>query len=188
MLQQTTGRPKIIPILLDGLQPPTLLKNIKGIPFDNFRKGMEQLWQSLDVPPGSRVSLDVLFRFQQKARLALKQVKSCHQTDYNFDVDEETFDILEDIETYILTFPIRGAGAVRRRFEWTLVSWPTHSPDNIRPRFEWDFYTYRRAAIAGRSLLNSTGKIVESLQEILDKIDGMPLPSEIPDFFFKQGK
>lgn len=188
MLQQSTGRPKIIPLLLEGLPPPTLIRSIKGIPFDDFRKGMEQLWRSLGVTPGSRISLDMLFKFQQKARLALKQVKSCHQTDHDFEIDEETFDVLEDIESYTLAFPIRGAGEVRRRFEWTLVSWPGERPDNLRPSFEWDFYTYRRAAIAGRSLLNSIDRIIERLQEILENINGEALPPEIYEFFYNKGK
>ncbi|MBI2469654.1 MAG: toll/interleukin-1 receptor domain-containing protein [Planctomycetes bacterium] len=179
MLRARTGRPKIIPLLLDGLRPPTILGNIRGVPFDNFKQGMEQLWRSLGVPAGSRISLDVLFKFQQKARLAVKKVKWCHQSDRNLEVDEEEFDALEDIETYTIGFPIRGAGGTRRRFEWTVVSWPTERPEELRPSFECDFYTYRRAAIAGSSLLRSIGGIVERLLEILDKIDGVPLPREI---------
>jgi hypothetical protein len=41
MLRARTGRPKIIPLLLDGLLPPIILGNIRGVPFDDFKQGME---------------------------------------------------------------------------------------------------------------------------------------------------
>ncbi len=180
MLRERTGKPTIIPLLLDGLRPPTILGNIKGVPFDSFRHGMELLWRSLGVPPTSRISLDILFRFQQKARLALKTVTTCRRSDYqDVQVDEEVFDILEDIETYTSAFPIRGGGETRRRFEWTLVSWPSERPEELRPSFDWDFYTYRRAAIAGGGLLRSIGNILQRLLEILENIEGEPLPREM---------
>ncbi len=179
MLREQTGKPKIIPILLDGLKPPTILGNIKGIPFERFEEGMTSLWRSLGVPPGSRISLDILFKFQKRARQALDQVKWCHQSDWFLGVDEEVFDELEDIETYILAFPIRGKGTVRRRFEWTMVSWPTERPEELRPSYEWEFYSYRRAAIAGSCLLRSIGDIAERLLEIVEKIEGEPLPQAI---------
>lgn len=180
MLRARTGRPKIIPLLLDSLLPPTILGNIRGVPFDDFKQGMEQLWQSLGVPAGSRISLDLLFKFQMKARVAVNKVKSCHHDSYqNLEIDETEFDELEDIESYIIGFPIHGTGETRRRFEWTVVSWPTERPEELRPSFEYDFYTYRRTAIAGSSLLRLVGNIAERLLEILNNIDGIPLPREI---------
>jgi hypothetical protein len=179
MLREKSGRPKIIPLLLDGLKPPTILGNIKGLPFDTFQEGMELLWRSLDVPPGSRISLDVLFKFQQRARTALDHVTYCNRADRFIKVDEETFDSLEDIETYALSFPIRCEPKTSRRFEWTEVSWPAGRPEELRPSFEWDFYTYRRVAIAGSSLLKSMAATVRRLLDMLDKIDATPLPREI---------
>lgn len=180
MLRARTGRPKIIPLLLDSLLPPTILGNIRGVPFDDFKQGMEQLWQSLGVPAGSRISLDLLFKFQMKARVAVDRVKSCQHDSYqNLEIDETEFDELEDIESYIIGFPIHGAGETRRRFEWTVVSWPTERPEELRPSFEYDFYTYRRTAIAGSSLLRLIGNTAERLLEILNNIDGVPLPREI---------
>lgn len=150
MLREKTGKPKIIPLLLNGLKPPTILGNIKGVPFDSVQEGMELLWRSLGVPAGSRISLDILFKFQQKARRALDQVRECNKAEYRFlEVDEETLDSLEDIETYSLSFPIRYERRTPRRFEWTMISRPTDRPEELRPSFEWDFYAYRRAAIAG---------------------------------------
>lgn len=182
MLRARTGRPKIIPLLLDGLLPPTILGNIRGVPFDDFKRGMEQLWRSLGVSAGSRISLDLLFKFQQKACVAVDKVKSCHHQSYqSLEVDEIEFDEIEDIESYMIGFPIRGTGETRRRFEWTVVSWPTERPEELRPSFEYDFYTYRRTAIAGSSLLRTIGNIAERLLEILNNIDGVPLPREISD-------
>lgn len=180
MLRARTGKPKIIPLLLNGLLPPTILGNIRGVPFDDFKQGMEQLWRSLGVPTGSRISLDLLFKFQQKARAAIDKVKSCHHQSYqNLDVDEIEFDELEDIESYIIGFPIRGKGGSSRRFEWTVVSWPTERPEELRPSFDSHFYTYRRTAIAGSSLLRSIGTIADRLLDMLTNIDGIPLPREI---------
>jgi hypothetical protein len=141
---------------------------------------MEQLWRSLEVPARSRISLDLLFKFQLKACAAVDKVKSCHHESYrNLEVDENEFDELEDIESYIIGFPIQGTGGTRRRFEWTVVSWPAERPEELRPSFEYDFYTYRRTAIAGSSLLRSIDCIAERLLEILNNTDGVPLPREI---------
>jgi hypothetical protein len=179
MLREQTGKPKIIPVLLDGLKPPTILGNIKGIPFECFDEGMTSLWRSLGVPPESRISLSILFKFQTRARQALNKVRQCHQSEYTFEVNDEALDELEDIETYILAFPIHGKGIVHRRFEWTMFSWTADRPEDLRPSYEWEFYSYRRAAIAGSCLLRAIGDIAERLLEIVEKIEGEPLPQAI---------
>lgn len=179
MLREHSGKPKIIPLLLDGLKPPTILGNIKGISFERFEKGMASLWQSLGISASSRISLEILFKFQKRARQALEQVKRWHQEDRSWEVHEEEFDELEDIETYFLAFPIRGNEKACRRFEWTMVYWPTTQPEELRPRHEWDFYSNRRAVIAGSSLLRSISAIAERLIEIVEKAEGTPLPQAI---------
>lgn len=175
MLREQTGKPKIIPILMDGLKPPIILGNIKGIPFERFEEGMTLLWRSLGVPPESRISLHILFKFQKRARQALDKIKECYQSEWFIEVDEETFDELEDIENYILTFPFCGKGTMHRRFEWTVVSWPAARPEELRPSYEWEFYSYRRAAIAGSCLLRAIVDIADRLIEIVEKIAGDPL-------------
>ncbi|GJL70219.1 MAG: hypothetical protein NPIRA06_28540 [Nitrospirales bacterium] len=181
MLREQTGKLKIIPILLDGLKPPTILGNIKGIPFESFEKGMTSLWQSLGVPARSRISLEILFKFQKRARQALEQVKRCHQENqfWTLELYESEFDELEDIETYFLAFPIRGDETTYRRFEWTMISWPTEHPEEIRPSYEKEFYSRRRAAIAGSRLLNSISDIAERLIVLTEKIEENPLPHAI---------
>jgi hypothetical protein len=179
MRREQTGKPKIIPILLDGLKPPTIIGNTKGISFDSFEKGMASLWQSLGVPARSMISLEILFKFQKKSHQAFELINSCHQDNRFWELDKQVFDELEDIETYFLAFPIRGDGTTRRRFEWTMVSWPTEQPEEIRPSQEWDFYSNRRAAIAGNSLLKSISDIAERLIVIIEKIEGTPLPHAI---------
>ncbi|MBI4248481.1 MAG: toll/interleukin-1 receptor domain-containing protein [Elusimicrobia bacterium] len=179
MLREQSGKPKIIPLLLDGLRPPTILGNIKGISFEQFEPGITALWKSLGVPASSRISLDILFKFQKRARQALEQVQSCHQSDKCLEIDDPTFDELEDLETYFATFPILGNEKTYRRFKWTMVSWPTQRPEEIRPTFESEFYSYRRAAIAGCCLLKSVGAIAEQLLKIVERIEGKPLPQSI---------
>lgn len=180
MLRERTGKPKIIPLLLDGLMPPTILGNIKGIPFDNFKEAMELLWRSLGVPAGSRISLGLIFKFQQKAQKALKWVKWCNQEkDRSLEMQEEIFNELEDIETYILSFPIHAEETRLRRFEWTMVSFPQNRPADVCPSYEWYFYTDRRGAIAGGSLLKTMDGIARRLLAMLDEVEGAPLPPEI---------
>ena len=182
MLRERTGKPKIIPLLIDGLMPPTILGNIKGIPFDNFKDGMELLWQSLGIPAGSRVSLALIFKFQQRARNAIHQVKWCNQDkDWLLDMGEETFNELEDIETYVLSFPIRDGEIRHRRFEWTMVSFPEQKTADFSPSYEWNFYTYRRGAIAGGNLLKTMDGIAQRLLAMLEDIEGTPLPPGITD-------
>jgi len=179
MLRERTGKPKIIPLLKDGLTPPTILGNIKGIAFDDFAAGMELLWRSLSIPSSARVSLDMVFRFQQMASKALTQVKECKHYDSFLEVDEGTFEALEDIESYARSFPIKGAKEVPRRFEWTMVSWPVDKPEEVRPSFEWEFYTNERAAIAGSCLLRSIDCIANRLLDMLSSIDAAPLPTAL---------
>ncbi len=48
MLRERTGKPKIIPLLLDGLRPPTILGNM-GLP--------QNLWVKVGQLGGSAISL-----------------------------------------------------------------------------------------------------------------------------------
>jgi len=179
MLRERTGKTRIIPLLKDELTPPTILGNIKGIAFDDFSAGMEQLWRSLGIPSSARVSLDMVFKFQQMGGKALTQVKECRQYDSFLEVDESTFEALEDIESYARSFPIKGAREIPRRFEWTMVSWPVDRPEEVRPSFECEFYTNQRAAIAGSCLLRSIDGIANRLLDMLRSLDATPLPSSL---------
>ena len=107
-------------------------------------------------------------------------MKLCNDDKYKLlDMDEETFNELEDIETYILTFPIQAEDARLRRFEWTMVSFPENRPADIHPSFEWYFFTYRRGSIAGGCLLKTMDGIARRLLAMLDDIEGSSLPPEI---------
>lgn len=182
MLRERTGRPRIIPLLLNELKPPTMLGNIKGISFENFDDAMEFLWRSLGVPAGSRVSLDTIFKFQQRAHKALTNVKDCNQTEYqSLEIYDDTFDELEDIESYALSFPIQTNEIRRRCFEWTMVSFSGTDRSDVRPCHEWNFYTYRRGAIAGATLLRTMNGIARRLLAILEDVEDAPLPPEIAD-------
>ena len=176
MLRERGGKPKIVPLLLDGLLPPTILGNIKGIPFDDFKGAMDSLWRSLGVPAGSRISLDLIFKFQQKAHKAIKLVKSCNQERYRSnEMDEETFNELEDIDSYAMSFPIGADEARLRRFEWTMVSFSQDKPGDVSPSYEWFFFTERRGAIAAGSLLRTMDGIAWRLLAMLDDIEGLPI-------------
>ncbi len=178
MLRERTGKPKIIPLLLDGLMPPTILGNIKGIPFDDYKEGMELLWQSIGVPAGSRISLGIVFKFIQKASRADEHVRYCNRErkDWPLDMGEDTFNELEDLETYFLSFPKRDAEAPPRRFEWTVVSFPHRKPAHFTPCQDDTFYTYRGGAIAGANLLNTIEGISQRLLAMLEDIEASPLP------------
>ena len=94
-------------------------------------------------------------------------------------MDEEIFNELEDIETYTLSFSIRAEETRLRRFEWTMVSFPQNRPADVSPSYESYFYTDRRGAIAGGSLLKTMDGIARRLLAMLDEVEGAPLPPEI---------
>ncbi|MFH0801430.1 MAG: toll/interleukin-1 receptor domain-containing protein [bacterium] len=166
MLRHSSGLPKIIPILLEGLKPLPPIANIKGIDFRQFQEGLESLFNSLGVEPADRFDLTTLFYFYRKSEKALEVLKWCSQADSFMPIDEECFEQLEEMERFFETVGLSQELNTPKRYVRTIVS---YSENKTTPTFDEDFYTYENCAYAGISLARKIAYYGETMADILGR-------------------
>ena len=166
MLRNEKGSPKIIPILLDGLNPPLPITDLKGIDFDEFDKGLDDLFKSLGIKQADRVDLTSLYHFYRKSEKALETLSWCNQADSFMTIDEEYFEQLEEIEQFFDTIGMPQELNTPKRYIRTLIR---NSENMTIPAYDDEFYTYKHCAFAGISLTRKISYYGKKMANILER-------------------
>lgn len=153
--------PLIIPLLMDGLMPPRLISEIKGIDFDNFNHGISELYKVFGVKNGRILSLTDAFLFMRKLDLLIDTLEWCLQADSFLNLNDESFWNLVECEEFINHYKITSGFNKTVHFVFNGLS---YSQGEANVYFDDDFYTYMNA---GRLALHVVVKYLEVIERIM---------------------
>jgi TIR domain len=158
--------PDIIPILLDGLKPPGLISEIKGIQFSKINVGMLELYKIFNVNPNQILSVTDIFKVKRKAMTLLDSVAWCFQADHFLPINEETFWNLVECEDFLYRNPLSDTHTGRYRFAFSGMGFSNQGQDLV---YDEEFYSYYRSGLIASHLVKA---YISILKKIRDYIGG----------------
>ena len=154
------GAPQIIPILHNEENSPANLADRRAISIDNETSGISELWTAIGLPDRACWSLSEIGKLLRRGKKLLETVESCGQADGWLTVHEETFEELEDSESYLTSLGLQRQGYDLVRFARTHE---IHSNNSAYAAFSEDFYGTTNSYIGGTVLLGDMANLIEEL-------------------------
>lgn len=154
------GAPQIIPILHNENNPPAKLADRRAISFDDWNVGMSELWTAIGVPNRDRWSLSEIGKLLRRGKKLLEAVEWCSQADSFMTVHEETFEALEESESYLRDLAVHRQGYELVRFARTSE---IHSNDSAYATYSEDFYKFANSYVGGTVLLRDMANLIEEV-------------------------
>lgn len=161
-----SNSPVIVPLLLDNLNPPFPISDIKGIRFDNYDDGMQELFQLFSINIREHLSFIKIYSFVKKYEQIIETITGCFQADFFLGVDSEYFWELYEAEELINNFTLSPSNNDINHF---LFNGTSYSQEEVTPYFDETFYTYQRSGLLGLNILNKYNEVIKRVIEIYTK-------------------
>lgn len=160
-------RPKVIPMRVRGPTIPNHLVDRPGPAFDDFERGMANLWRYLGLPEHARWSLSEFPRLLRYVGRLLETVRWCRQADSFLPIDDEPFANLADAESYFHALGLAPRDDEFPRFVCTRLE-TTHTSEgrqDARITFDDFFFRYDRCYLGGTALIAEVVELIRALAQ-----------------------
>ena len=158
--QVENGSPQIIPILHNETKSPASLADRRWISFDDWSRGISELWAAIGVPERASWSLSEVGRLLRRGKKLLKAVEWCGQANGWMRVNDETFEELEESEFFLSGLGLQRQGFDLVRFARTST---IHADNSACATYSDEFYGYTDSYIGGTVLLADMANLIEEL-------------------------
>lgn len=155
------GSPKIIPILHgENKSPANLADDRRAISFDDWSGGISELWAAIGVPECAYWPLSEVGKLLRRGKRLLEAVEWCGQADAWMTIHEETFEELEEGESYLTGVGLKRLGYNLVRFARTCE---VQVDNSAHAAYSEEFYKFANSYIAGTVLLDDIGNLIDEL-------------------------
>lgn len=154
------GSPRIIPILHNEKKPALNLSDRLAINFVDWEKGMSELWAAIGITNRTHWSLSEVGKLLRRGKKLLKAVEWCGTADGWLTVHEDTFEELEESESYLTSLGLPPTGHDLMRFARTRESYSENAAQAV---YSEEFYGFTNSYVAGTVLLERFADLVEGL-------------------------
>ena len=154
------GSPKIIPILHNEKKPPANIADRFAISFNDWISGISELWTAIGVPERAYWSLSEVGKPLRRGKKLFEAVEWCGQADGWMTVHEDTFEELEESESYLTSLGLQRQGYDLVRFARTSE---IHSDNTAYAAYSEGFYGFTNSYIGGTVLLGDMANLIEEL-------------------------
>jgi hypothetical protein len=158
--------PRIVPILHKEKEPRASLSDRRAVSFDDWASGMSALWSAIGLSQRGYWSLSEVGKLLRRGKRLLAAVEWCGQADGWLTVHEDTFEDLEDSESYLTALGLKPKRYDLMRFARTHEILADNS---AQASYSEEFYGFTNSYIAGTVLLEDLANLIEELVGSIEK-------------------